>query len=431
MGRTKVLEVLEANVGGAQKHVFQILHGLDPGRFELHLACSVERDPSAAAGLDSLRAEGIRVASIRMVRRPSPLSDFRALRALERLMAAEHYDIVHTHASKAGFLGRWAARRAGVPVVIHTPHTFPFQRVDTRLTALYRWLERRAARWTDRIVLLTEGQRELARDARIGAESQYVVIPNGIRVPAEDRDAARRRFRQELGLDEDTPAMAFIGRITPQKDVQTFLSTAAEVLRSLPRATAFLVGAADNRDYLLSLTPGVGAEACSVLVGGEHGSKTLVWSDALPLRVLGHRPDAADLAAAFDAIVLPSRYEGLPYSLLEAMAWAVPVIASDIPGNRDAIEPGRSGLLAAPGDVAEFVKALVNVLGDRDSARKLGAAARERVAAEFTEERFLGRIAGLYDSCSASSSSPETDSGSSRPDRTSAGRREATKSNMP
>ena len=398
MGRAKVLEVLEANVGGTQKHVFQILRGFAPERFELHLACSVERDPSVTESLDELRARGIRVAPIRMVRRPSPLADFRALRELTRRMAAEHYDIVHTHASKAGFLGRWAARRAGVPAVIHTPHTFPFQRVDTRLTGVYRWLERRAARWTDRIVLLTESQRALACEARIGFAEQYVVIPNGVRMPAEAPEAARRRFRQELGIDEATPAFAFIGRITPQKDVQTFLSAAMEALRTLPRAAVFLVGAADNRSYLLSLVPRVGPDAFSALLSGGRAAKGCVWSETLPVRILGQRTDAADLAAAFDAIVLPSRYEGLPYSLLEAMAWGVPVLASDIPGNRDAIEPGRTGLLVEAGDAAGFAQAIVQVLKDGDSARKIGEAARERVAAEFTEERFLRRMADLYES---------------------------------
>ena len=401
MERVKVLEVLEANVGGARKHVFQILRGLDREQFDVHLACSLERDPAAAADLAALRAEGVRVATVRMVRRPSPLSDLRALGSLRRLMSAERYGLVHTHAAKAGFLGRLAARRAGVLAVLHTPHTFPFEREDTVLAPLYRFLERWAARWADRIVLVAESQRATALAAGLCEESRLAVVPNGVRLPAEEPAEMRRRYRAELGIGEAALAVAFAGRITPQKDVQTFLSAAAQVRRQWPEVQAFVVGGADNARYLRSLRPPLADAARRVVTGGAPPSEPVVWCPALPVRVLGHRADAAQLMAAFDVVVLPSRYEGLPYSLLEAMAWGVPVVASDVTGNRDVIEEGRSGLLVPRGDVAGFVRGMVRVLTDGELRSRLGAAARERVATSFTEERFLRQITSLYDSVCA------------------------------
>jgi len=396
MQPAKVLEVLEASIGGARKHVLQILRGLDRGRFELHLACSLERDPGAAAEVEALRSEGIRVSVVPMLRRPAPLSDALALRALSRLMRAERFQLVHTHAAKAGFLGRLAARRARVPAILHTPHTFPFELTDTVLAPLYRLLERRAAAWADRIVLVAPSQREAAERARLCPSSRLVVIENGIELPPADPAEARRRYRAELGLGEDTPAFGFVGRIAPQKDIQTFLSVAGEVCREMPSARAFLVGEAGGRRYLRSLRPRISPDAWRAVALGERPSRAIPWSASLPVAVLGGRPDAADLVAAFDVVVLPSLYEGLPYALLEAMACRVPVVASAVTGNRDAIEDGRSGVLVPAGDVAGFARAVLALLADGGRRRTLGAAARERVAARFAEQRFLREMDALY-----------------------------------
>ena len=127
-----------------------------------------------------------------MRRRPSPLADLRALRQLTALFREHTYDLVHTHAAKAGFLGRLAARRAQVGAVVHTPHTFPFERVDTPLRPLYRLLERLAASWADRLVLLAPSQRDAALDARLCDEDRVAVVENGIALPADEPDTLRR-----------------------------------------------------------------------------------------------------------------------------------------------------------------------------------------------------------------------------------------------
>ena len=397
MQAVKVLEVLEATVGGARKHVFQLLRGLDRARFDVDLACSFERAAGIAREVEGLRSEGVRVAEVPMRRRPSPVSDLAALRALERLMATEDYALVHTHASKAGFLGRLAARRAGVAAVLHTPHTFPFERRDTCLTALYRWLERRAARWADRIVLVAESQREVARAGGVGRREQLAVVENGIAAPQADPAELRRRYRAVLGIPQEAAAVGFVGRLAPQKDIQTLLSIADELFRAVPGVQVFVVGGGGDHRYLRSLRPPMSEAAWRVAALGEAPGEPVVWSPELPVRVLGSRGDAAELVAAFDAVLLPSLYEGLPYSLLEAMALGVPVVASRVTGNRDAIEDGKSGCLAPVGDVAEFARAAVSLLTDPERRRAMGSAARARVAAEFTEERFLARMATLYD----------------------------------
>ncbi|HUT36229.1 MAG TPA: glycosyltransferase family 4 protein [Planctomycetota bacterium] len=397
MARIKVLEVLEANVGGARKHVLQLLRGLDRARFDMHLACSVERDQSVSPELDALRAEGVRVSTVRMLRRPAPLSDFAALRTLCRLMRTERYDLVHTHASKAGFLGRLAARRAGVPAVVHTPHTFPFERHDTVLAPLYKVLERLAARWADRLVLVSASQREVAERAGLGPSHRLVVIPNGIRLPEREPAAARRKFRAELGLRDADRVVALVGRLAPQKDVQTFLSVARELTRALPEARLLLVGAADNSRYVRGLRPRISEAAWRVAFGGQAPAGAVPWAPDLPLRLLGERPDAAELVAAVDVVILPSLYEGLPYSLLEAMAQRVPVVASRVTGNVDVIEHGRSGFLAPVGDVSAFANYALKLLADEACRAGMGEAARARVAAEFTEERFLRQMAELYE----------------------------------
>jgi len=419
MRRLKVLEVLEASVGGARKHVLQILHGLDRERFELHLACSAERDPATSEAIEALRGDGIRVEVVPMLRRPAPFADLAALHRLARLIRGERYDVVHTHCAKAGFLGRRAAWKACVPAVLHTPHCFPFQRVDTPLVGLYRWLERRAARWAHRIVLVADSQRQVALDAGICPEEQLAVVQNGIELPSETPERLRRRYREELGLRDDELAVAFVGRVTPQKDVQAFLSMAEALLSSIPNVALFLVGSTEDESYLRSLRPPVSQEARAVVAGGVGAAEPPLWRPSLPIRVLGHRADAAELVAAFDAVVLPSRYEGLPYSLLEAtfdavvlpsryeglpyslleaMACGVPAVASDVTGCCDAIEDGVSGFLVSPARAPAFAQKTARLLGNADLRRRMGAAARERVASGFTVERFLEGLAALYES---------------------------------
>lgn len=393
MPRLKVLEVLEATVGGAWKHVAQLLRGLDPARFELHLACSTARSPSVRGELDDLQQRGVRVWPVRMLRRPALFTDLAALQALTNLMREGRYDIVHTHASKAGFLGRLAARRAGVPAIVHTPHTFPFERRDTPLAPLYRALERRAAEWAQRLILVSPSQRQVAEGAGIGSPGQLVVVPNGIRVPEVEPAEARRKFRNVLGLSETEVAVGFVGRVTPQKDVQTFLRVAEELFRALPGVKIFIVGGTDSPRYVRRLRPRVSREALGVLCGS---CGTVSWSSELPVLVLGQRADAAELVAAFDVVLLPSLYEGLPYSLLEAMAQGVAVVASRVTGNQDVIEHGVSGFLVPTRDVTGFVRISLEVVADASLRARIGAAARRRVAAEFTEERFLERMAALY-----------------------------------
>ena len=398
MRRIKVLQVLEASVGGARKHVVQILRGLDRDRFDLHLACSAARDPAIEVLLDDLRGEGFGVTALRMVRRLSPAADWAAYRRLRSLIRDGRYDVVHTHAAKAGFLGRRAARRAGVPVVLHTPHCFPFELVDSSLVGLYRLLERRAARWATRIVLVAESQREVALQARLCPEEKLAVVENGVRLPDEEPAALRRRYREELGIADDALAVGFVGRVTPQKDVQTFLAAVDGLLTSLPDLAVCLVGGASDLAYLRSLRPPITPEARAVLTSGGASAGPVFWSPAMPVRVLGQRPDADRLVAAFDVVVLPSRYEGLPYSLLEAMACGVPVVASDVTGNRDAIEDGVTGLLVPPQRVSGFAQLTARLLANGGMRREVGAAARERVATRFTEDRFLRGITDLYES---------------------------------
>ncbi len=397
MARIRLLQVLEANVGGARKHVHQLVGGLDRARFEVRLACSLERDPAAASDLASLRAAGIRAVPVRMRRRPAPLADLAALWSLTRLMRSGQFDIVHTHASKAGFLGRWAARRTGVRAVVHTPHTFPFERRDTCLAPLYRVLERTASRWCCRIVLVSASQRAIAERAGVGTPEQLAVVPNGIRLPAGDPAETRRRYRSALGLGDSDLAVGFVGRISPQKDVQAFLAAAAALCRDVRGLRLFLAGGAESLRYLRALRPAISPDAWAVATGAGPAGARVCWSAELPVEVLGHRQDAADLVAAFDVVLLPSRYEGLPYSLLEAMAQRVAVVASDVTGNRDVLEHGRTGLLAPAGDVEGLVAAARELLADPPLREAMGHAARERVASEFTEEEFLRRMTQLYE----------------------------------
>ena len=372
----KVLEVLEATVGGTRRHLLDVVTHLDPARFQVSVVCSVRRDPSFLDDIALMRAKGIRVDIIPMRRALRPLSDLIALLRLVRLMRDGGFDVVHTHSSKAGFLGRLAAKSAGVPCVVHTPHTFPF---EMDVSPVARWcyvrLERVAAQFTDRMVCVCPHQRSVAQSL-VGA-ARVAVIENGIGEPLVVDEPGRRRRRQELGLGDDCPVVGVVGRFAQQKGHTYFIDAARRVSERLPCVRFLLVGDGELREAIERQIARVGLKDRFIIVGA--------------------REDGTDLLPAFDLVVLPSLWEGLPYALLEAMAAGKPVIASRVGGMQDVIQDGVNGWLVPPRDPVALAEAMVKVLENPVLGSKIGDHARETVATRYRIGEMIERLSAVYE----------------------------------
>lgn len=378
-GPLRVLEVLASGaVGGGSTHLRDLAVGLDPARFEPIVACS---DDGPLAGV--LEAAGHPVARIPMTRPLNP----GAIAALAERVRRSKVDLVHSHGTRAALCGAPAAALCGVPH-LYTVHGWSFhQRGSALAEAAARSCEALAARLSRHVVCVSHADQRSGLAHGILSDRRSRVIPNGID-PSRFRPdpPARARLRRVLGVAEGEPLIGLFGRLTRQKAQGVFLRAAAEVLAREPASRFMLVGEGEDRLALAALAAGLG-------LGGR-------------LMMLGSRSDVPELLAASDIFVLPSLWEGLPIALLEAMAAGVPAIASAVDGSLEVIQPGQSGLLVAPGEVAPLAEAMLALIRTPSLAERLACAGRERVLSLYPLSRMIAAVEGLYADVAAAGPGP-------------------------
>ncbi len=307
----------------------------------------------------------------------TPRSDVQAVRWLRGLLAARRPDVVHTHCAKGGAIGRIAARQAGIARIVHTYHGFPFHEFQSPLRRrAYVAAERRLGRLTD--VGLCTGTGVAVEAVRRGLMPAERVRTIGVTVdqaPARRGRAgdyaARARARAALGIHASARVVGAVGRLTYQKAPEEFVAA---------------IGA---------LPPGV----TGVWVGGgELANSVARQAAASGHRVVltGDRADATDLVPAFDVFALPSRYEGLPTAVAEAMVCGVPVVATAVNAVSDLVEPGVTGLLVPPGQPAAMASAIRYLLREPAEAARMAAAARDRVGARYSQEALAEVLEAAY-----------------------------------
>jgi glycosyltransferase involved in cell wall biosynthesis len=354
-----LLLITLAEVGGAQSYVAALLPALAE-RYDVVLAAYGEGPLREAAA----RA-GARFVPLRHVRRPiHPLRDLAGLFELRRLMRRERPQIVHASSSKAGVLGRLAASSTRVPIRFFTVHGWAFSAYSGLSSRLYRFADRLMASLTTITICVSE--KELAEGLKAGtcSSERSVVIHNAV-----DVTAARRSVH-----DRPTPRMVAVGRMKAPKDFMTLVRAVAvlgdEELETL------VVGDGPDRDDVEAEIRRLGLEQRVVLAG--------------------ERDDVPVLLAESDVFVLSSRSEGLPVSVLEAMAAGLPVVASDVGGLKELVVDGETGLLVPAGDEAALAAALRPLLQNRDLRRRFGAAGRARAEGRFDLASFRRAHLELY-----------------------------------
>ena len=324
--------------------------------------------------LDDVRAEGLRVAALPLARSLSPMAQWRALRALVALLRAERPDLVHAHMPISGFLARLAARIVGVPHVAYTCHGFLFNQPGPwprrALGFLIEWL---GGRLTE--IYLTVSTEEAADARRLWIARHATAVGNG-RDPAGFRPdpTARARVRQALGVAADAVAVVIVSRLVRHKGYPELLAA----MRDVPGAELWVVGERLLSDH--------GADMEAAFATSGLGPR---------LRRLGYRADVADVLAAADIFALPSHFEGLPMSVIEAMLTALPVVATSIRGPREQVVEGVTGLLVPPASVPPLAAALHRLGADPGLRARMGEAGRARAVLLYDEARVLARTLDL------------------------------------
>ncbi len=328
--------------------------------------------------LGQARAAGLEViVEPSLVAPVSPRDDLAALRSLSALLARRRFDVVHTHTAKAGALGRIAARRAGAPRVVHTYHGFPFHEFQSRpRRAAYIAAERRLGRITDVALCVGTGVAVEAVRRRLVPPERIRTI--GVAVPPVPPPAAgaRERARAALGVPRDAAVVGTVARLTYQKAPEDFVAAVRELGRRRRGVVGVWVGDGELAGRVERLARD--AAGCQMVLAGE-------------------RADVPGILPAFDVFALPSRYEGLPTAVVEAMASGVPVVATAVNAVGDVVVPGETGLLVPPRRPELLADAIGYLLASPETAARMAAAARERLGTRFGVAALRAALAAAYD----------------------------------
>jgi glycosyltransferase involved in cell wall biosynthesis len=372
--RIRVLLVItRLELGGAQRVVLHTARCLDRRDFDVGLAWGPgDRLDDEAAAVPDLE----RFAVPTLVRRVAPVADLRALSTLRSVMRSFRPQVVHTHSSKAGILGRLAARLERVPAVVHTIHGFGFTPLQPApMRWAFRSAERALARWTDHFVAVSEA--DLRRGVALGLfpAEQASVIRAGIDLDRFRAAAGGAAVRERLGIAAGAPVVTQVGNFKQQKAPLDFVRVAAAVHESVPEACFVMVGDGPLRPAAERLAAELGIAAQMRFCG---------WWDDVPA-----------LLAATTVSVLSSRHEGLPCSVVESLAAGVPVVATAVDGTVEVVRPGLNGRLAAAGDVAELARGVAGILTDPDLRARMSAAAADGLQS-FDRDLMVRQQEDLY-----------------------------------
>ena len=360
----RILHVIPTLVrGGAEKQLTLLATGLAGKGWDVQVCVLTHGGPLE----EDLRQARVPLSFIDKRWKVDPFAYRRLKKEIQRLQP----DVVHTWLFAANSYGRQAAFAAGVKHVVAGERC-----VDPWKGAMQLAIDRYLSRRTERIVTNSSGVRDFYAGKGLPAE-KFVVIPNGIAPFAPPQQAvSREQLLRELAIPENARLIGAIGRLWPQKRVKDII-WAADLIQCVREDVHFLIiGHGPQRRRLEHY-----AEQCHV---------------AERLHFLGERNDVPHLLPHLDLLMLASSYEGQSNAIMEAMSAGLPVVATDIPGNRDLVVPSETGLLVEVGDRAALAQKTLMILNDAAFANKLGSAGRERMLREFSVERMVERHEELY-----------------------------------
>ena len=311
-----------------------------------------------------------------LINHVNPIANLKAVADLRRIMVEGKYDIVHTHSSVAGVVGRLAALAACIPVIIHHVHGWGFHDGMSGWTRkLYLSLERLCAKFTDRIVTVSEPDIQKGLTQGIGTEDKFTLINNGIDLEKFRQDVDVQQVRSELGLDPECKLVGMVGRLDEQKNPLDLIRAAAIVTKSYSKVQFLIVG--DG-----SLRP-----ECERLIN-ELNLKDKFF-------LLGFRSDVPRILPILTITAMSSLWEGLPLAFLESMSAGKPIVANDIDGASDVVVNGETGFLVSPHKPQAMAERILTLLNDETLCNKMGDIAKQR-SAHYSLPKMFGKIESLY-----------------------------------
>jgi glycosyltransferase involved in cell wall biosynthesis len=365
----RILHVIEAAEGGVSRHVAQVVANVPAVH---HVVLPAERIGgfTDTAAFNKMRSAGAELHLMAMRRSSIDLRNAVAAVRVHRLVRRVRPDVVHGHASIGGAAARLGATGTGAARV-YTPNGI----LTTRLALT---VERALSKLTDAFIAVSESEADLAARVRVAHRELISVIPNGIELDGfEGEEPPAVDLRRKLGIDDRTPLVGMIARLAPQKAPDLFVRACAQIAGQMPQAHFVLIGEGPLAGLVAREITGALLDDRFLLLRGAH--------------------NAAGLLPQFDVFVLSSRYEGGPYAPLEAMRAGIPVVLTDVIGNRDTVAHGLSGLLVPPDDPAAIADAVLRLLADAGLRQRMIDGARRRLRDRFDVRLAGERLSHLYD----------------------------------
>jgi glycosyltransferase involved in cell wall biosynthesis len=378
--RIRVCHIItRLDIGGAAENTLRTVCGLDPNRYEVLLIYGHTASP-LTPWIEAAREKGVRIVLLpSLIREVHPLHDCRCFFQLVSLLRRFSPHLVHTHQSKAGVLGRWAARTADAPVIVHTPHGHIFYGYyGAAKTAFYRFVEKTSAAITGRMITLTDRETEEHLECGIGKPEKFTTIHSGVDTRRfEAASEYRQPARQQFSLSPDTFCVGAAGRLVDIKNFGLLIDALALLEQDEPGCySGIILGEGPLRTQLQNHIERTGLTQRIHLPG---------WSES-----------TEQAFGAFDAFALTSRNEGQGRVLVEAMAAGVPVLGTAVGGVPELLGDNEYGLLVPPDDAPALAGAIRKIRMDEGLRNRLIGKGRGR-AAEYTEEKMLQRMEKLYE----------------------------------
>ena len=366
-------------VGGAQENTMYTAALLDKRKFMVEVL-SGPQTGSEGSLIEEVQAQGIPLTILpNLLRQVSLFNDLHSLWWMTRFIRRHGFQIVHTHSSKAGILGRLAARLAGVPIIIHTVHGWSFHEYMSSLARMtYIFLEKWMASFTNALIVVSRKDIEKGLHAGIGTPDRYHLIRSAIPLDLfKPSTIERQTIRKELGISKNAIVVGNIGRFSHQKNPLDWVRVAGFLGREFPEARFLLVGDGPLKSKVEKL-----------LVQEGIYEKTI-----MP----GLRRDAGRLMSAMDIFMLTSLWEGLPRVIPQAMAMMLPIVANSIDGVSEIVMDGEAGFLCIPGDIPTMVERCSELIKDPIRRNEMGQKGRTFIIEEFDIQKMIAQIEALYE----------------------------------
>jgi len=376
LSKIKVLHIhTRAVIGGSGTNTLLTMLGMPKDKYQSELACGSEGPLVEEAKENSLVLNWVP----HLKNEINIFYDLLALFELVSLITKRGYQIVHTHNSKAGILGRIAARICRVPVVIHTQHScvFKYGTLNYFQKKFYYFLEKISAKFTDKIIYISKPLRQEFLNAKIGSEKKSVTIYSGIEIEKFRIDIDILKKKSQLGLKNNDFIVGIVSRLEPGKGNEFIIKSIPEIIQKISNIKFIFVGNGPLKANLETLSKSLGVRE--------------------KVMFLGLRDDVPELLQIFDIACLASLYEGMGRVILEAEAAGRPVVATKVGGIIDIVAEDKTAILVAPRDVGALAFAIIKLIDDEHLRKNMSSAAEEFVDYRFSSEKMVQDIILVYE----------------------------------